>query len=157
MLLAELGPGQRFVVRRIAFGGEIGKRLADLGFVSGMEGEVVRAAPFQGPMQIRLGDYDLIMRRHEAKLVEVEPLPQTATEQAASEARRPIDLRLASPVAVRPQGHRHPALPPGVRQKIAALSLISCVLRSNPCRIQTRSPLRWQVIPMPGKRAFSMR
>jgi len=94
MLLAELGPGQRFVVRRIAFGGEIGKRLADLGFVSGIEGEVVRAAPFRGPMQIRLGDYDLIMRRHEAKLVEVEPLPQTATEQAASEARRPIDLRL---------------------------------------------------------------
>lgn len=94
MLLAELGPGQRFVVLRIAFGGEIGKRLADLGFVSGIEGEVVRAAPFHGPMQIRLGDYDLIMRRHEAKLVEVEPLPQTAAEKAASEFRMPIDLRL---------------------------------------------------------------
>lgn len=109
MLLAELGPGQRFVVRRIAFGGEIGKRLADLGFVSGMEGEVVRAAPFQGPMQIRLGDYDLIMRRHEAKLVEVEPLPQATTEKAAPEVRRLIDLRLhlRSQFGRRDAGIRH--------------------------------------------------
>ncbi len=94
MLLAELGPGQRFAVLRIVFGGEIGKRLADLGFISGTKGEVVRAALFRGPMQIRLGDYDLIMRRHEAKLVEVELLPQTAADKAAAEVRTPINLRL---------------------------------------------------------------
>ncbi|GAB6276555.1 MAG: hypothetical protein SAMD01599839_10950 [Rectinema sp.] len=93
MLLAELGPGEKFKVMRVVFGGEIGKRLADLGFISGTEGEVVRAALFRGPMQIRLGDYDLIMRRHEARLVEVELLPQTAAEKLGPEVRMSIDLR----------------------------------------------------------------
>lgn len=74
MQLSELMPGQRFKVLRVVSGGEIGKRLVDLGFVSGAEGEVVRAAFFRGPMQIRLGDYDLIMRRHEARLVDIEVL-----------------------------------------------------------------------------------
>jgi len=74
MQLAELLPGARFKVRRVVSGGEIGKRLVDLGFISGAEGEVVRATLFRGPMQIRLGDYDLIMRRHEARLVDIEPL-----------------------------------------------------------------------------------
>jgi|GEM_PF-423641 ferrous iron transport protein A len=75
MVLAALQPGQRFRVIQVAFGGEIGKRLADLGFVPGVEGEVVRSAFFRGPMQVRLRDYDLIMRRHEARLVQVELLP----------------------------------------------------------------------------------
>jgi Fe2+ transport system protein FeoA len=93
MMLAELGPGQRFEVLRIVFGGEIGKRLADLGFISGTEGEVVRAALFRGPMQIRLGDYDLIMRRHEARLVEVNPLPQAAASTSESDVHMPLPLR----------------------------------------------------------------
>ncbi len=74
MQLAELLPGAHFKVLRVVSGGEIGKRLVDLGFVTGAEGEVVRASLFRGPMQIRLGDYDLIMRRHEARLVDIEPL-----------------------------------------------------------------------------------
>jgi len=90
MLLAELGPGQKFKVLRVTFGGEIGKRLADLGFISGAEGHVVRAALFHGPMQIRLADYDLIMRRHEAK----------------SEAHAVIDIR-PNATGMRPKGMRH--------------------------------------------------
>lgn len=82
MQLADAVPGQRFRVIRVVSGGEIGKRLVDLGFISGAEGEVVRAALFRGPMQIRLGDYDLIMRRHEARLIDIEigaAQPSTAT------------------------------------------------------------------------------
>jgi len=82
MQLAELRPGQKFRVKNVTVGGEIGKRLADLGIVEGAEGEVVRAAFFRGPMQIRLGDYDLIMRRFEARLVMVEPLNEPAAQSA---------------------------------------------------------------------------
>ncbi len=67
-------PGAQFRVVRVISGGEIGKRLVDLGFISGAEGKVVRATLFRGPIQIRLGDYDLIMRRHEARLVDIEPV-----------------------------------------------------------------------------------
>lgn len=94
MLLAELGPGQKFKVLRVTCGGEIGKRLADLGFISETEGQVVRAALFHGPMQIRFADYDLIMRRHEAKLVEVELLPQPeALPVPSPEPHAVIDMR----------------------------------------------------------------
>lgn len=107
MLLAELGPGQKFKVLRVTFGGEIGKRLADLGFISGAEGHVVRAALFHGPMQIRLADYDLIMRRHEAKLVEIELLPQPVpVSEPASEAHTVIDIR-PNAIGMRPKGMRH--------------------------------------------------
>jgi len=55
MLLAELGPGQKFVIVRIAFGGEIGKRLVDLGFVSGTKGEGrARRRPSVGPCRFAL-------------------------------------------------------------------------------------------------------
>jgi len=60
-------------------------------------------------MQIRLGDYDLIMRRHEAKLVEVELLPQTDEGETMPEVRTPIDLRphLQSRFGQGPAGIRH--------------------------------------------------
>lgn len=93
MLLSELGTGQKFKVMSVAFGGEIGKRLADLGFISGVEGEVVRTALFRGPMQVRLGDYDLIMRRHEARLVDVEVLAETSSSNDSPKAFIHIDLR----------------------------------------------------------------
>ncbi|HPD69746.1 MAG TPA: FeoA family protein [Rectinema sp.] len=98
MQLAELCPGQRFKVTNVAVGGEIGKRLADMGLVSGAEGEVVRAAFFRGPIQIRLGDYDLIMRRYEARLVDVELLPEAAPQVAGRPPKKAlstmyVDLR----------------------------------------------------------------
>ncbi|OQB96255.1 MAG: ferrous iron transport protein A [Spirochaetes bacterium ADurb.Bin110] len=103
MQLAELSPGQRFKVINVAVGGEIGKRLADMGLVSGAEGEVVRAAFFRGPIQIRLRDYDLIMRRYEARLVDVELLPE-AVPQVAGKAAKKAPATIY--VDLRPRGRR---------------------------------------------------
>ncbi len=72
MQLSELRPGASFRVGKVLVGGEIGKRLADMGFTEGAEGELVRSAFMRGPVQIRIRGYDLLVRRSEARLIEVE-------------------------------------------------------------------------------------
>jgi ferrous iron transport protein A len=71
MQLAELRPGASFRVGKVLVGGEIGKRLADMGFTEGAEGELIRSAFMRGPVQIRIRGYDLLVRRSEARLIEV--------------------------------------------------------------------------------------
>ncbi len=71
MRLSELSPGKAFVVSMVLVGGEIGKRLADMGFTDGAPGTLVRGAFMRGPIQVRIRGYDLLIRRGEAKLIEV--------------------------------------------------------------------------------------
>ncbi|MFZ4616863.1 MAG: FeoA family protein [Rectinemataceae bacterium] len=71
MLLSELAPGARFRVQGVTIGREVGKRLADMGFNNGVEGEVVRRLFLSGPMQVRILGYSLLLRKSEAAAVEV--------------------------------------------------------------------------------------
>jgi len=72
MLLSELFPGDRFLVDSVMVGKETGRRLADMGFTEGAEGEVVRRGMMGGPMQVMVRGYDLLIRREEAAKIEVE-------------------------------------------------------------------------------------
>ena len=71
MRLSELSPGAPFTVSRVLVGGEIGKRLADMGFTDGAAGILVRGAFMRGPIQVQIRGYDLLIRRGEATLIEV--------------------------------------------------------------------------------------
>lgn len=51
------------------------QRLLEMGIFEGEEVEVIGFAPFGDPMEIRLGDYRLSLRRHEAARVSVRDLP----------------------------------------------------------------------------------
>jgi ferrous iron transport protein A len=51
------------------------QRLMEMGMLEGDEIEVLAVAPLGGPMEVRLGDYRLSLRRSEAARVEIEPLP----------------------------------------------------------------------------------
>ncbi|TXT41880.1 MAG: FeoA family protein [Spirochaetes bacterium] len=83
MILSDVAPGGRFVVTRVKVAGEIGRRLADMGFTEGSSGELIRGALMRGPIQVRMSGYDLLIRRGEAACVEVRP--QEAQEEAASQ------------------------------------------------------------------------
>jgi len=63
--------GERFKVERVVLSGEIGKRLADMGFIKGIEGCVVRSALFGDPLQVKILGYDISIRRTEAQGIEV--------------------------------------------------------------------------------------
>ncbi len=75
MTVGELKNGEAFKVKRVTLSKEIGKRLADMGFVRGAEGRVIRAALLGDPLQVKIYHYDVSLRRSEAKGIEIERLP----------------------------------------------------------------------------------
>ena len=72
MIMSDLKNGAEFSVKRVTIPREIGKRLADMGFVRGAKGRVVRSALLGDPLQIRICQYDISIRRAEASGIEVE-------------------------------------------------------------------------------------
>jgi ferrous iron transport protein A len=71
--LDQLRPGQRGRVVALAGGDALVQRLLEMGLFEGEEVEVVGFAPLGDPMEVRLRDYRLSLRRSEAARVQVEP------------------------------------------------------------------------------------
>ena len=72
--LDKLLGGQRGLITRIDGEDGLVQRLMEMGLLEGEEVEVVGFAPMGDPMEVRLGDYRLSLRRVEAARVHVEPL-----------------------------------------------------------------------------------
>jgi Fe2+ transport system protein FeoA len=72
MTVIDAAPGALFKVLKVCLPGEIGKRLADMGFTAGAEGTVIRMGFLHGPIQVRIRGYDILIRRREAAGIEVE-------------------------------------------------------------------------------------
>jgi ferrous iron transport protein A len=84
MVISELPAGELFRVIRVTTGREVGKRLADMGFTEGAEGEVVRTGLLRDPLQVKIRGYDILIRRSEAARIEVAPsdAPRRGEESA---------------------------------------------------------------------------
>lgn len=72
LCLNDLPPGSHCRIRTVGGGREIRRRLMDLGIAPDAHTVVVRSAPLDDPIQLRLGDDNVSIRRAEAALVEVE-------------------------------------------------------------------------------------
>jgi Fe2+ transport system protein FeoA len=72
--LDQLQTGQRARVTALEGGDPIVQRLLEMGLFEGEELEVVGFAPLGDPMEIRLRDYRLSLRRGEAARVRVTPI-----------------------------------------------------------------------------------
>jgi ferrous iron transport protein A len=71
MTLDQLKTGQRGRVEAVAGESAIMQRLLEMGLLEGEEVEVLGFAPLGDPMEIRLRDYRLSLRRSEAAGVRV--------------------------------------------------------------------------------------
>ncbi len=69
--LADLKPGEKGRVVRVGGDGLVMQRLMSMGLLEDTEVEVVRRAPAGDPIEIRVMDYALSLRRDEARAVEV--------------------------------------------------------------------------------------
>jgi len=74
MTMNMLDEGGEFTVIRVRLQSETGKRLADMGFTEGAHGQVIRRGFFYGPLQISLGESDVMIRSEEAAGIDVEPI-----------------------------------------------------------------------------------
>ena len=72
MTLADLQVGPQARVRSVRDHGGAMLRVMEMGLVPGTTVQVLKRAPFGGPMQIRVQDFRLSIRRHEARCLEVE-------------------------------------------------------------------------------------
>ena len=77
--LSDLSPGTSGRITGLAddgVGGVLVKRLRNLGFVPGRIATPLRRAPMGDPVVYRVADYELCLRRHEARMVHVEVLTE---------------------------------------------------------------------------------
>ena len=70
--LDKLAPGESGRVRSLTGRGAVRRRLADMGLTTGAVIEMVKVSPLGDPVEFRLRDYHLSLRRSEAELIEVE-------------------------------------------------------------------------------------
>ncbi len=73
--LDQLRVGQRGQVTAVAGQDALVQRLMEMGVLEGEELEVIGMAPLGDPIEIRIRDYRLSLRRSEAARVTVDPLP----------------------------------------------------------------------------------
>lgn len=72
--LDQLRTGQRACIQALAGADAIGQRLLEMGLLEGETVEVLGFAPLGDPMEIRLRDYRLSLRRQEAARITVKVL-----------------------------------------------------------------------------------
>ncbi len=74
MTLANLNPGQKGKILKIGSIGSIKRRLMDMGVLVGEEIKVNKIAPMGDPIEIRVKDYSLSLRKKEAQGIMVEEI-----------------------------------------------------------------------------------
>lgn len=75
MTLNQLRPNATGVIEAIHAGQDLRRRLSGLGLRSGIRVRVMRQSPLNGPLQIRVGHTDLILRPADAANIEVSTAP----------------------------------------------------------------------------------
>lgn len=69
--LANLRPGESGIIQAIHSEQALYYRLAAMGFRIGKRIEMVRGARFSGPLHVRVGSTDIVLRRDEAQHIEL--------------------------------------------------------------------------------------
>ena len=72
--LSQLETGQQAVISAIEADESLFHRLSALGFRVGKTLSIMRRASFNGPLQVRLGTTDVILRCNEASRIQIHPL-----------------------------------------------------------------------------------
>lgn len=71
MRLSEVKNKDIVIITKVLGHGSFRKRITEMGFVKGKEVTVIKNAPFNGPIEYKILDYNITLRRTEANLIEV--------------------------------------------------------------------------------------
>ena len=74
MKLSEVKNSEIVVISKVLGHGSFRKRISEMGFVKGKEVKVIKSAPFNGPFEFKIINYNVSLRKSEAELIEVIPL-----------------------------------------------------------------------------------
>ncbi len=76
MKLSEIKNNETVVITKILGHGSFRKRIAEMGFVKGKQVKVIKNAPFNGPVEYKILNYNISLRRSEAERIEVMPISE---------------------------------------------------------------------------------
>lgn len=71
--LNQMAAGDAGVITKIAGNGPVKRRIIDMGVVAGSQVAVLKFAPLGDPMEIKIKNFNLSLRKSEAVLIEVQP------------------------------------------------------------------------------------
>ena len=71
MRLVDLKENEEGIITKVLGHGAFRKRIIEMGFVKGKKVTVIKNAPLQDPVEYKILDYNISLRRSEAELIEV--------------------------------------------------------------------------------------
>ena len=74
--LSEVKNSETVVITKLLGHGSFRKRISEMGFVKGKEVKVIKSAPFNGPFEFKIINYNVSLRKSEADLIEVIPVQE---------------------------------------------------------------------------------
>ena len=73
--LSSLAPGESATIIAVHTEEPLHQRLLAMGFRTGKQIEIIRKARFSGPLQVRIGTTDILLRKNEAEKIKVKKAP----------------------------------------------------------------------------------
>lgn len=70
--MSEMKPGDRGTIKKINGTGNIKHRLIDMGVVPGTEVQIIKYAPLGDPIEIKVKNFNLSLRKNEAATIDVD-------------------------------------------------------------------------------------
>ena len=71
MKLSEVKHNDTVVISKVLGHGSFRKRISEMGFIRGKEVKMIKKAPFNGPLEFKILNYNISLRKSEADLIEV--------------------------------------------------------------------------------------
>ena len=78
--LNDLLPGESGVVTKVTGTGPVKRRMVDMGIVAGTQVKVEKFAPLGDPLEIKVKNFNLSLRKSEAALIEVQSARPCVTD-----------------------------------------------------------------------------
>lgn len=72
--LEALTSSKSATIKAVRTDGLLKQKLFNMGFIPGVEVEMIRSAPLLDPLEVKILDYLVTLRREEARIIEVEEL-----------------------------------------------------------------------------------
>lgn len=72
--LEALSRSKSAMIKAVRTDGLLKQKLFNMGFIPGVEVEMIRSAPLLDPLEVKILDYLVTLRREEARIIEVEEL-----------------------------------------------------------------------------------
>jgi ferrous iron transport protein B len=90
--LSEVKNNEIVIITKVLGHGSFRKRITEMGFIKGKEVKVIKNAPFRGPIEFRIMDYSITLRRSEANLIEVMSFTEVQPQSSPIAYEGVIDL-----------------------------------------------------------------